>query len=104
MDKVPRVDTDGGKLYAYRNMELPTGGFRADVLCCCEGCSTTVEAGYTPPDRLLSAFGYSIVRGMRKNRFESTENLPEPDREFFGRRAQAILEENGIENRGVVAR
>ncbi len=49
--------------------------FTADVLCTCEHCQTVVEAGYTPPERLLSAFGYSF--GLDKDRcLEQDSNNP----------------------------
>ncbi len=49
--------------------------FTADVLCACEDCQTVVEAGYTPPERLLSAFGYSF--GLDEERcLEQDSNNP----------------------------
>lgn len=38
--------------------ETSTTSHRADVACCCPDHTTIVEAGYTPPTRLLRAFGY----------------------------------------------
>jgi hypothetical protein len=59
MATVPMDSSTGVPGYRYTPacLEQQVGSHRADVVCCCESDTVCVEAGYTPPDRLLKAFG-----------------------------------------------
>lgn len=60
VDTRPVPNPSSHHLSAFACFEEPRPEFTADVVCGCEDCTTIVEAGYTPPQRLLKAFGYSF--------------------------------------------
>lgn len=59
--------------YAAECFEQPVDSHRGDVVCCCDGHDVVVEAGYTPPQRLLRAFGFRYYGNL------SVETSPEHD-------------------------
>lgn len=61
VDTRPIKNASSRHLSVFTCFEEPCQGFTADVVCSCEACETVVEAGYTPPERLLKAFGYSMA-------------------------------------------
>jgi len=60
VDTQPISNPSSNHLSAFSCFEESRPEFTADVVCSCDDCTTVVEAGYTPPQRLLTAFGYSF--------------------------------------------
>lgn len=50
--------------YASECFDQSVGSHRADTVCCCDEHTVVVEAGYTPPSRLLRAFGFRYYENI----------------------------------------
>lgn len=61
METEPVSDAESGKLFRYTGFEKSYPGLNADVACDDSCCDTVLEAGFTPPDRVLRMFGFTIA-------------------------------------------